>query len=66
MARKSILTRGIVLTTSLVLAGAAIAACTPPLPPDVLAAKAENSITCQQGDQSVSVPEAFEIGRAHV
>ena len=59
MSRKSTLTRGIVLAASVLIVGSAVAACTPPLPPDVLAAQAENSITCQQGDQSVSVPEAF-------
>jgi ABC-type phosphate transport system substrate-binding protein len=37
----------------------ALAACTPPLPPDVLAAQAERNITCQTGNLDVSVPEDF-------
>jgi ABC-type phosphate transport system substrate-binding protein len=59
MSRMLTPTRGLVLASSLGLAAAVLAACTPPLPPDVLAAKAENSITCQTGDQPVAVPEAF-------
>ena len=57
MPRKLNSRRGIVLAAlpALVL----LAACTPPLPPDVLAAKAESSIVCQTGDQAVSVPEDF-------
>lgn len=34
-------------------------ACTPPMPPDVLAARAEAQVKCQQGDISVAVPDAF-------
>jgi phosphate transport system substrate-binding protein len=49
-------TRGIVLVA---VAGLAVAACTPPLPPDVLAAQAETNITCQPGNLEVSVPEDF-------
>jgi len=56
MPRKTMLTRGIVLA---VVVAAGLSACTPPLPPDVLAAKAENSIVCQKGDQPVAVPEDF-------
>jgi phosphate transport system substrate-binding protein len=56
MSRKHHLSRGIVLIALSVLA---VSACTPPLPPDVLAAKAENSITCQTGDQPVAMPEDF-------
>jgi len=56
MSRKSTITRGIVLVAA---SGLAVTACTPPLPPDVLAAKAENSITCQSGDQAVAMPEDF-------
>lgn len=37
----------------------ALSACTPPMPPDVLAAVAESQITCQTGDVSVAVPEEF-------
>lgn len=56
MPRKTKFARGIVLAA---VVAAAVAACTPPLPPDVLAAQAENTIKCQTGDQSVSVPEDF-------
>lgn len=59
MSRLSAKTRGTVLTfisgTALVL----VAACTPPMPPDVLAARAESQITCQSGEVEVSVPEGF-------
>ena len=53
-------TRGIVLAAC-AAAGAALllSACTPPLPPDVLAAQAEANITCQTGAQNVSLPEDF-------
>jgi ABC-type phosphate transport system substrate-binding protein len=63
MSRKITLTRGIVL---IAVAGLALAACTPPLPPDVLAAKAENQITCQTGDLPVGVPEDFTGAMANV
>jgi len=56
MPRRSLLTRGIVLIACV---AAALSACTPPLPPDVLAAQAENTIKCQKGTQSVAVPEDF-------
>jgi phosphate transport system substrate-binding protein len=56
MSRKTVMARGIVLIAA---AGLAVSACTPPLPPDVLAAKAENQITCQTGSLDVSVPEEF-------
>ena len=56
MPRMSSMTRGIVLVVGAALA---VSACTPPLPPDVLAAKAENQITCQTGSADVSVPEDF-------
>ena len=36
---------------------AAASACTPPMPPDVLAAQAESQIDCQTGSTDVSVPE---------
>ena len=36
-----------------------VSACTPPMPPDVLAAQLENQITCQEGSQEVAVPEEF-------
>lgn len=62
MPRSRNTTRGIVLVALVALvaaAGVLVAACTPPLPPDVLAAKAENQITCQNGELTVSVPEDF-------
>ena len=42
------------------------AACTPPMPPDVLAARAEAQVQCRQGDLSVAVPEAFSGAMAAV
>jgi len=52
--------RSIVLPMSAVLsASLALSACTPPMPPDVLAAKAESQITCVGGDVTAAVPEAF-------
>lgn len=57
MPRKATSIRGIVLAG--VFATALLAACTPPMPPDVLAAKAESQITCQAGEVQVAVPEAF-------
>ncbi|MFZ4497905.1 MAG: substrate-binding domain-containing protein, partial [Candidatus Nanopelagicales bacterium] len=56
MPRKVSTIRGIVLA---VCAAALVAACTPAMPPDVLAAIAEDQIVCQQGAQEVSVPESF-------
>ena len=56
MPRNTKFARGIVLAA---VVAAAVAACTPPLPPDVLAAQAENTIKCQTGDQPVAVPEDF-------
>lgn len=41
---------------SLLTAGAFMAACTPPLPPDVLAANAERQIECQAADATVAAP----------
>ena len=54
--------RGIALTAALLLPVVAIvlSACTPPLPPDVLAAQAEANITCQTGSVDVSSPEIFK------
>lgn len=48
--------RGIVLVASTAGAALALAACTPPMPPDVLAAQAEQNFTCYNGQQSVSAP----------
>ena len=53
-------TRGIVLAACAATGAALLlSACTPPLPPDVLAAQAEANITCQTGAQNVSIPEDF-------
>ena len=56
--------RGVALTAliSVPVAAAALvlSACTPPLPPDVLAAQAEANITCQTGSVDVSAPEIFK------
>ena len=58
--------RGTVKT--LLVSGAVIAfaaACTPPLPPDVLAARLERTITCIPGSQEVAVsPDYFEAVEA--
>lgn len=52
--------RGIALTVASTLgATMLLSACTPPMPPDVLAALMENEITCQTGNQDVTVPEEF-------
>jgi len=59
MSRVSHKVRGVALTSFIGAAGLALVACTPPLPPDVLAARAENQITCQKGDQVVVLPEDF-------
>ncbi len=56
MPRKSHMIRGIVLVCAV---GALVVACTPPLPPDVLAAQAEQNIACQKGNVDVGVPEDF-------
>lgn len=59
MPRSSHRNRGIALA-ALGLGGALLAsACTPPMPPDVLAAVAESQITCQSGDVQVSTPAEF-------
>lgn len=41
------------------LSVAFLAACTPPMPPDVLAARLERTITCVPGSQDVAVPAEF-------
>lgn len=58
MPRNSRVGRGIVLG-AVGMAAVLMTACTPPLPPDVLAAKAEASITCQSGIQPVRLAEEF-------
>ena len=57
MPRKALSIRGIVLIAFGGLVGLSLAACTPPMPPDVMAAVAESQIDCQSGDVSVSVPD---------
>jgi ABC-type phosphate transport system substrate-binding protein len=59
MSRRSVKVRGIVLTSFVGAAVLALSACTPPLPPDVLAAQAEAQIVCQTGETQVSVPETL-------
>lgn len=49
---------GIVLA-SCAAATALLAACNPPMPPDVLAARAEAQVVCVDGEVQVSVPESF-------
>lgn len=63
MPRTAPLTRGIVLIVCTVVA---LAACTPPMPPDVLAARAESQIVCGNGDVAVSVPETLTGSMAAV
>lgn len=59
MSRQSIRPRGIVLTSFASAGVLALGACTPPMPPDVLAARAESQIQCQTGEVQVAVPETF-------
>ena len=59
MPRKSMTIRGIALTAFLGASAIGIAGCTPPMPPDVRAAVAEQHITCQSGSTSVAVPADF-------
>lgn len=59
MSRPSRSTRGIVLTSFSLASALVVAACTPPMPPDVKAALAESQITCQSGDVQVAVPTDF-------
>ena len=56
MPRMSLRTRGIVLAS---FAALLVSACTPPMPPDVLAARAESQIVCDPGTLEVAVPETF-------
>lgn len=58
--------RGIALSVPLLVLPAVASACTPPMPPDVLAAVAESQITCHSGDVSVAVPETFAGSMAAV
>ncbi len=59
MSRLSHATRGVVLTSFLGVSALAVTACTPPMPPDVLAALAESQIVCEPGEVQVAVPDAF-------
>ena len=59
MSRSSAKVRGIVLTSSLVTTISLLAACTPPMPPDVLAARAESQIVCGTGNLDVATPGQF-------
>lgn len=56
MPRSTTFGRGVVLAAVVALA---VTACTPPLPPDVLAAQAEKNIACQSGNVDAMVPEEF-------
>lgn len=56
MPRKVTTIRGIVLASFLAVF---IAACTPPMPPDVLAARAEAQVQCGNGEVQISVPSGF-------
>lgn len=63
MPRTATLFRGIVLIGSIALAATA---CTPPMPPDVLAARAESQVICGNGDVTVAVPETLTGAMAAV
>ena len=56
MLRRSQSIRGIVLAASATGLAVALSACTPPMPPDVLAAQAEQHFTCYQSAQPASAP----------
>jgi len=58
MSRSVLSLRGIVLTACIGSA-ALLAACTPPMPPDVLAARAESQIVCGTGNVDVATPVEF-------
>lgn len=59
MFRHSVKIRGIVLASFAGLSVALIAGCTPPMPPDVLAARAEAQIECGSGNLEVATPGQF-------
>lgn len=56
---RSMRNRGIVLTSSFAALALLATACTPPMPPDVLAAQAESQISCGSGNVDVAVPADF-------
>ncbi len=49
--------RSIALSTFLLSGALVVSGCTPPMPPDVLAAQAESQIECQSGSTEISVPD---------
>lgn len=59
MFRNSVKIRGIVLASSIGLSATLVVACTPPMPPDVLAARAEAQIVCGTGNVDVATPGQF-------
>ena len=59
MFRHSVKIRGIVLASLVGLSGLPVSACTPPMPPDVLAARAEAQIECGSGNLEVVTPGQF-------
>ncbi|MDO8733125.1 MAG: substrate-binding domain-containing protein [Actinomycetota bacterium] len=59
MSRNSLKIRGIVLTAVIGATVVALSACTPPMPPDVLAARAEAQIQCSKGNVDISRPQEF-------
>ena len=59
MFRHSAKVRGIVLASVIGLSTTVMVACTPPMPPDVLAARAEAQIECGTGNLEVATPGQF-------
>ena len=59
MFRQSVKIRGIVLTSFIGLSSTLLVSCTPPMPPDVLAARAEAQIECASGNLDVATPGQF-------
>ena len=66
MPRNAMAIRGIVLVASTLVGMTTLAACDPPMPPDVAAAVAERQLTCVPGAVSVSVPADFTGSMAAV
>ncbi|MDP2013745.1 MAG: hypothetical protein Q8L05_05915 [Actinomycetota bacterium] len=59
MSRNSLKIRGIVLAAVFGAGALLLSACTPPMPPDVLAARAEANIECGTGNVDISTPQEF-------
>jgi len=59
MSRNSWKIRGIVLTAVVGAGAVLLSACTPPMPPDVLAARAEAQIECGTGNVDIATPQEF-------